>query len=175
MTVTFSSSQTRRLRKLMKMPFDTSSRFTSYASASTQLNTTSMSDTCSNQVGRFIQMRLKLKSLPLDLFKANTEQVNWHHLKKGIEHLRGISKHYICCHLDQSWLYNDIIIGVSLREIVQIININNDESFTSILSKVNKYHFHLLRHMSSRNTFSPVSFSCIRVSIFCTHKQCSDV
>lgn len=37
MTVTFSSLHTRRFRKLMKMPLETSSLFTSYASASTHL------------------------------------------------------------------------------------------------------------------------------------------
>lgn len=38
MTVTFSSSHTRCLRKFMKIPFDTSSLLTSYALASTHLN-----------------------------------------------------------------------------------------------------------------------------------------
>lgn len=77
MTVTFSSSQTRRLRKLMKMPFDKSSCFTSYASASTHLNTPA-----SYTWGTLVRMKQG------DQFRVNSkqnkkeaEQVNQHHLK----------------------------------------------------------------------------------------------
>lgn len=128
MTVTFSSSHIRRLRKLIKMPFVKSSLFTSYASASTHLK-----QWATHEYHFWAQSReIIFEMCPVKQKSRQGELDHRHHRGRN---LRGISKHYICCHLDQSWLHNDVIIRVSTKQTAWCINTacRSDEQHQIIL------------------------------------------
>lgn len=88
--------------------------------------------------------------------KKKTQHVNkqgdivWKVKCRRVRNLRGISKHYVCRHLQQSRLDNDIIIYVSKTENISSTNMHNIWSY--LKSRSNSF-IHSLKKNNNLHTF----------------------